>query len=253
MKLKQKLDDYVKQYETEDFIKNDPIQFCHRFESAEDKELAGFISSMFAFGNRRMFIKKLNELFYLCENEPVNFIKNFDYKILNGFNYRFAKERDVAIVLESLKRLYNNGLVVKNIFEKGYENCDYQQMLCYVTKYFYDEFEKFSKKYECDTKGACYLLPNAFKGGAMKRVNMFLRWVVRDGSVDLGLWNFIPKSDLLIPLDVHVARVSRKLGLLKRNSNDMKAVIELTENLKIFDKDDPVKYDFALFGYGVNN
>lgn len=252
MNLKKQLDNYVEQYETKDFIIDDPVQFCHRFENIEDIELAGFIASLFAFGNRKVFINKLNELFKIAENEPVNFIKNFDARLLKGFNYRFAKENDVAVVLKTLKTLYLFGGTVKTIFEEGYKNKDYQQMLKFVTEYFYKGFEENSRIYECDMKGACYLLPNAFKGGAMKRVNMFLRWLVRDGEVDLGLWKFIDKSELLIPLDTHVARISRGLGLLKRNSNDMKAVIELTENLRKFDKKDPIKYDFALFGYGVN-
>lgn len=97
------------------------------------------------------------------------------------------------------------------------------------------------------------MIPNPRKGGAMKRMCMFLRWMVRKGPVDFGIWDFMPASDLLIPLDVHVARISREMGLLQRNANDFKAVIELTNNLKKFCPDDPIKYDFAMFGYGVNN
>ena len=101
------------------------------------------------------------------------------------------------------------------------------------------------------TKGFYHLLPNPAKNSAMKRMCMFLRWMVRDGEVDFGLWKFIDKSELLIPLDVHVARISRELGLLNKNNNDFIALIELMENLRQFDKLDPVKYDFSLFGYGI--
>ena len=97
------------------------------------------------------------------------------------------------------------------------------------------------------------MIPNPAKGGAMKRMSMFLRWMVRKGPVDFGIWDFMPPSELLIPLDVHVARISREMGLLTRKQNDFKAVIELTNNLKKFDPQDPVKYDFAMFGFGVNN
>ena len=97
------------------------------------------------------------------------------------------------------------------------------------------------------------MIPNPRNGGAMKRMCMFLRWMVRKGPVDFGIWNFMPASELLIPLDVHVARISREMGLLNRTSNDFKAVVELTENLRKLDPEDPVKYDFAMFGYGVNN
>jgi len=243
--LKQQLDNYVKQYETKDFIKDDPIQFCHRFKNPKDIELAGFIASLFAFGNRKIFINKLNELFEIFQNEPCNFIENYNGKSLNGFNYRFAKENDVIVVLSSLNKLYKHGDSLMTLFQDYFEKeKDIFGMLCRISEYFYKTIET-----SC---GAKYLIPDARKKCAMKRMNMFLRWMVRKSNVDLGLWSFIPTSDILIPLDTHVARISRNLNLLKRNSNDFKAVIELTNNLKLFDKNDPVKYDFALFGYGVN-
>ena len=245
MNLKQQLDELVLKYETKDFIKDDPIQFPHRFKEVKDIELAGFIASMFAFGNRKVFIRKLDELFNLFQNEPKNFIENFERKSLKGFNYRFAKEEDVEEIFLVLKKLYSSNSSLEELFKYGYETKDFHQMLKVVTDYFYSNME--------NTFGAKYLIPDANKNGAMKRVNMFLRWLVRDGEVDLGIWKFIDKSELLIPLDTHVARISREMNLLKRNSNDFKAVKELTNELKTFDKNDPVKYDFAMFGYGIDN
>ena len=245
MNLKQQLDELVLKYETKDFIKDDPIQFPHRFKEVKDIELAGFIASMFAFGNRKVFIRKLDELFNLFQNEPKNFIENFERKSLKGFNYRFAKEEDVEEIFLVLKKLYSSNSSLEELFKYGYETKDFHQMLKVVTDYFYSNME--------NTFGAKYLIPDANKNGAMKRVNMFLRWLVRDGVVDLGIWKFIDKSELLIPLDTHVARISREMNLLKRNSNDFKAVKELTNELKAFDKNDPVKYDFAMFGYGIDN
>lgn len=245
MNLKQQLDELVLKYETKDFIKDDPIQFPHRFKEVKDIELAGFIASMFAFGNRKVFIRKLDELFNLFQNEPKNFIENFERKSLKGFNYRFAKEEDVEEIFLVLKKLYSSNSSLEELFRYGYETKDFHQMLKVVTDYFYSNME--------NTFGAKYLIPDANKNGAMKRVNMLLRWLVRDGVVDLGVWKFIDKSELLIPLDTHVARISREMNLLKRNSNDFKAVKELTNELKIFDKNDPVKYDFAMFGYGIDN
>lgn len=243
--LKKQLDKYIEQYETKDFIKDDPVQFCHRFKNVKDIELAGFIASLFAFGNRKVFINKLNELFCIFQNEPCNFIENYDGKSLNGFNYRFAKEEDVIIVLLALSKLYRHGDTIMTVFQNYYEEKkDVFDMFCKISEYFYKTIE--------NSCGAKYLIPDARKKGAMKRMNMFLRWVVRKSDVDLGIWDFIPTSQLLIPLDTHVARISRNLGLLKRTSNDFKAVVELTNNLKQFDENDPVKYDFALFGYGVN-
>ena len=245
MNLKQQLDELVLKYETKDFIKDDPIQFPHRFKEVKDIELAGFIASMFAFGNRKVFIRKLNELFNLFQNEPKNFIENFERKSLKGFNYRFAKEEDVEEIFLVLKKLYSSNSSLEELFKYGYEPKNFHQMLKVVTDYFYSNME--------NTFGAKYLIPDANKNGAMKRVNMFLRWLIRDGEVDLGIWKFIDKSELLIPLDTHVARISREMNLLKRNSNDFKAVNELTNELKTFDKNDPVKYDFAMFGYGIDN
>lgn len=245
MNLKQQLDELVLKYETKDFIKDDPIQFPHRFKEVKDIELAGFIASMFAFGNRKVFIRKLDELFNLFQNEPKNFIENFERKSLKGFNYRFAKEEDVEEIFLVLKKLYFSNSSLEELFKYGYEPKDFHQMLKVVTDYFYSNME--------NTFGAKYLIPDANKNGAMKRVNMFLRWLIRDGEVDLGIWKFIDKSELLIPLDTHVARISREMNLLKRNSNDFKAVNELTNELKTFDKNDPVKYDFAMFGYGIDN
>ena len=115
-----------------------------------------------------------------------------------------------------------------------------------VTDYFYSHDNN-------AVQGFYFMIPNPRNGGAMKRMCMFLRWMVRKGPVDFGIWDFMPASELLIPLDVHVARISREMGLLTRTSNDFKAVLELTENLRKFDPEDPAKYDFAMFGYGVNN
>lgn len=245
MNLKQQLDNLVIQYETIDFIKSDPIQFPYKYNNKKDVEIVAFISSMFAFGNRKVFIKKLENLFSLFQNEPTNFIENFERNSLEGFNYRFAKEQDVEEVFLVLKKLYSSNSSLEDLFKYGYENKNYFQMLKIVTDYFYSNMD--------NTFGAKYLIPDANKKGAMKRINMFLRWLVRKGSVDLGIWNFIDKSELLIPLDTHVARISRELNLLNRNANDFKSVLELTNSLKCFDKNDPIKYDFALFGYGIDN
>jgi len=313
-----KLENLAEKYEVEDFIKNDPIQFPHRFTSRhcetlvsgsdaqytpkqrilarvsetklvlarettlsraannprqspshlQDIEIAAFVSSLFAYGNRKIFIKKLDELFKIMQNKPLDFVLNFNPEKLKGFNYRFAKDFDVIEVFNILHKLYKHDGGLKKLFEYGYslpspfageeifqheervlENLvrgKLQTMLQAVTDYFYSNV-----KNEV-SMGFYHLIPNPKNGGAMKRMNMFLRWMVRKAPVDLGLWDFIPASELLIPLDVHVARLSRKMGLLKRNSNDFKAVLELTEKLKEFEAQDPVKFDFAIFGLGVN-
>lgn len=246
MITKAELDILVEKYENKEFIETDPIQTVYKYASPEDIELIGFLASLFAFGNRKVFIPKLYELFSIMGSKPVEYIKNGDFSNLNGFNYRFAKKNDVKNILQVLSKLYNSGQTIQTLFKYGYEQTgEILGMLKIVTDYFYSNVKN-------PQDGFFFMLANPHKGGAMKRMNMYLRWMVRKSDVDLGLWDFIPTSELLIPLDTHVARISREMQLLTRKSNDFKAVIELTNNLKRFDAQDPVKYDFAIYAKGIN-
>lgn len=261
MITKNELDDLVKKYETKSFIKDDPIQFPHRFRDKKDIELAGFIASLFAYGNRKLFIAKLDDLFERAENDISNYVINGDFSNLKGLEYRFSKDFDIIPVFDILHELYTKSNGLEELFEFGWKNktnaskadggnCsndgeDYQQFFQTVVDYFYSRAPK------SVGQGFYHMIPNPKNGGAMKRMNMFLRWMVRKSPVDLGVWNFMPASGLLIPLDVHVARVSRDMGLLKRKSNDFKAVIELTQKLRELCPEDPIKYDFAMFAFGV--
>lgn len=244
MITKIEIDKLVEIYETKDFIKNDPIQFPHRFSNKKDIEIAGFIASLIAYGNRKVFIKKLDNFFEIAQNEPLNFILNFEPKCLQNFNYRFGTSEDFVEIFNILKELYLKDGGLEKLFKFGYENSE--NLFIPVCDYFYS---RFTNKNALGTK---FMIPNPRNKGAMKRMCMLLRWFVRKGPVDLGIWDFIKPSELLIPLDTHVARISRQMGLLKRNSNDFKSVIELTQNLKTLDANDPIKYDFALFGYGIS-
>ena len=248
MITKNELDNLVTKYETPDFIKDDPIIFSHKFSSKKDIEIAGFIASLVAYGQRPVFIKKLNTLLLdIAKAEPHNFILNFDPVILGDFNYRFGKPEDFAQIFTIMRELYTKDGGLEELFKFGYEKGKPERLFQTVTDYFY------SRADENAGQGFYFMIPNPAKGGAMKRMSMFLRWMVRKGPVDFGIWDFMPPSELLIPLDVHVARISREMGLLTRKQNDFKAVIELTNNLKKFDPQDPVKYDCAMFGFGVNN
>lgn len=247
MIVKNELEKLVEKYETADFIKNDPVQFPHRFKNIEDIEISAFLASLFAYGNRKIFIKKLEELFLIMENNPLQYILNFDAKTLKGFNYRFAKDFDVAEVFEILNKLYKDDGGLRKLFEYGYNTTSsILAMMQVAVDYFYSNVKNQVGM------GFYHLIPNPENGGAMKRMCMFLRWMVRKPPVDLGVWDFMPTSELLIPLDVHVARISREMGLLKRSSNDFKAVLELNGNLKKISPEDPVKFDFAIFGLGIN-
>ena len=256
MITKTELDTLVEKYENPDFISSDPVQFIHRGrekrgcgaltpDEIKDVEIAGFISALFAFGSRKVFIKKLNSLFDTMEGKPLDFILNGDFKLLSDFDYRFAKPGDVIAILTVLKKLYSSSDGLRELFEYGYKiDNTVLSSLTAVTDYFYANNPDI-------TQGVSFMLAQPRKGGAMKRLNMYLRWMVRKPPVDLALWKFIKPADLLIPLDVHVGNVSRKMGLLSRNANDFKSVLALTEKLREFDSEDPVKYDFAMFGAGV--
>lgn len=251
MITKTQLDKYAQEYETKDFIKDDPVQFVHRFQTKEDNEIAGFIASMFAYGKREVFISKLNYIFNLMNNKPLNYVKTFDckYNNIKNCDYRFSKDCDLIEILKILNILYTENETLESLFEYSYkQKNDIWNMFQGVVDYFYARVDKNNI-----TKGFYHLLPNPEKKSALKRLNMLMRWFIRKSEVDIGIWNFVSKSELLIPLDTHVAKISRQLGLLKRNDNAYDSVIELTNNLILLNPSDPIKYDFALFGYGVNN
>lgn len=249
MITKPELDNLVLKYETKDFIKDDPIQFPHRGKTKEEIELYGFVASLFAYGNRKMFIAKLNDLFARADNDIANYIKNGDFSNLKGVEYRFAKEGDIIPIFEILHSLYTESKGLEELFEYGFKSASASSKVLSMLKTAVDYF--YSRAPKSAGQGFYHMIPNPDNGGAMKRMNMFLRWMVRKPPVDFGIWNFIKPSELLIPLDVHVARVSRSMGLLTRKSNDFKAVMELMANLKNICPEDPVKYDFAMFAFGV--
>ena len=172
-----------------------------------------------------------------------------NHLIIKNCDYRFSKDCDLIEVLRILNILYSEKETLESLFKYSYsQKGEVWGMFQGVVDYFYSRVKE-----DKVTKGFYHLLPNPAKKSALKRMNMLLRWFIRSGCVDIGIWNFVKKSELLIPLDTHSAKIGRKLGLLKRNDNAYESVIELTDNLKTFDSQDPVKYDFALFGYGVNN
>ena len=248
MITKTELDTLVEKYENKNFIKDDPIQFIHFYKSKEDAELAGFIASLFAYGNRKVFINKLNDIFLRADKDLSNYVKNGDFNNLKGMEYRFSKDYDIIPIFNILHSLYTESKGLEELFSYSFlkdRGNKYDHFLEKVVDYFYARAPKNAGQ------GFYHMIPNPKNGGAMKRMNMFLRWMIRKSQVDIGIWSFMKPSDLLIPLDVHVARQSRNMELLKRKSNDYTAVVELTNKLKEFCPEDPVKYDFAMFAFGV--
>ena len=245
--LKDFLDHKAATYEQPHFLKHDPIQIPHLFDKKEDIEIAGFLVASIAWGNRLSIIKSGKRMLELMGNDPYHFVMQHTEKDLVPFStfvHRTFNGGDLCYFIKALKNLYSrhNGL------EAAFSNIDKtnridQNIHRFCNTFFELVHEKRTEKHVADP----------LKGSAAKRINMFLRWMVRDSKngVDFGLWKSLSPAQLSCPLDVHSGNVARNLGLLKRKQNDQKAVEELDRSLRNFDPKDPVKYDYALFGLGV--
>lgn len=247
--IKAFLDEKVSLYNTKEFITNDPISIPHSFSLKQDIEIMGFFASIFAWGQRPVIIKKCRELISRLDNEPYKFIsehKESDLKALLGFKHRTFNEADLLYCIDFLSKHYKHSNTLETAFFPIEEaEPDIEKALTHFYNYF------FSQPYSPQHTRKHISTPA--RKSACKRLNMFLRWMVRKDNygVDFGIWNRIKPKDLICPLDLHVDRTSRRLGLITRKNADWLAAVELTDNLKQFDPSDPVKYDFALFGISI--
>jgi uncharacterized protein (TIGR02757 family) len=247
--LKDLLDCKVEQYNNPEFITTDPISVPHHFYRKEDIEIAAFLAATLAWGQRSTIINNATKLLELMENQPFDFVLNFSEKDLVPFRkfvHRTFNAEDCAYFLRALKSIYQQHPSLEDAFTSRFslsEQNTKSAILNFRSRFFDLQPITRSQKH----------VANPAKNASAKRLNMFLRWMVRKDNrgVDFGIWNKILPSQLICPLDTHSGRVARKLGLLQRRADDWQAAEELTENLKRFDPDDPVKYDFALFGLGV--
>lgn len=249
LQLKPYLDEVVAKVEQPDFIDNDPIQFMHAFEHKNDMELAGFFAAIMAWGRRDIVVAKVDDLLKGMNYKPAEFILNYkesDLDAFVNFKHRTFKPIDVYWLIKILQSI----LIKYESFEGFWNYCQTiaSQQQRQLIAVFNEEF--FALQPETPSRTRKHI-SNPDKNSSCKRLYMYLRWCLRSGPVDLGIMNFMPLSELKIPLDVHVARQARKLGLLARPQNDWKAVLELSDRLTILDPNDPSKYDFALFGIGV--
>ncbi len=245
--LKEFLDSKVEQYNNPRFIESDPIQIPHRFSEKEDIEIAAFLTATIAWGNRKSIINNASKMMDLLDNSPYDFVLNHtekDLEPLLQFVHRTFNGTDLITFVKALKHIYNNHGGLETIFSKTAKNESLQTAISQFKTHFFEiEHLARTQKHVSDP----------LKNSAAKRINMYLRWMVRNDNtgVDFGIWNNISPSQLSCPLDVHSGNVARKLGLLTRKQNDAKALFELDTNLRELDPKDPVKYDFALFGLGV--
>ena len=249
--LKEFLEEKVLQFETPDFIPLDPISIPHMFSDKKDIEIAGFLAATIAWGKRSMILKNAHSLIERMDSSPYDFVMNFedsDAKAFEGFVHRTFQPEDVFCFMKALQRLIRQHGSIESIIASHWISSGRPNNLKDSLSHFHSEF--FDQPHAPRSRKH---VANPAKGSAAKRLNMYLRWMVRSSEkgVDLGIWKEIPTSILSIPLDVHTSNVGRQLGLLKRKQNDWKAVAEYDIKLREMDAKDPVKYDFALFSLGA--
>ncbi len=241
--LKDYLDSKVEQYKTPLFVQDDPLQIPLAYEQKQDREIAGLLASTIAWGKRSMIISNAQKIMSIMDDAPYDFIKNHqsqDLDIGTGSLHRTFMREDLVYFVQQLQRLYADTDSLEDYFLPREDEINMMPAI-----------ERFRQSFLQEEHRAHKHVSSPATKSAAKRLNMYLRWMVRDDGIDLGLWNRIPKSKLSIPLDVHSGRVARQLGMLSRKQDDRTAVEELDERLRELDPDDPVKYDFALFGIGV--
>lgn len=249
-KLKPFLDQWTRRIETPDYIDSDPILFMHAFNDREDQLLAGFFAATMAWGRRDIVIRKVRDLLERMDNRPAEFIGNFsdgDAQRFEGFKHRTFKPVDMKWLVKILQSILQEHGSFEHFWAHCYRRASQADRP--LMSVFHEQF--FAQHPETPQRSRKHI-SNADKKSACKRLYLYLRWAIRKQSpVDLGIMDFMPPSQLYVPLDVHVARQARALGLLSRKYNDWSAVEELTEALRLLDPEDPAKYDYALFGLGV--
>ncbi|MCH3882999.1 MULTISPECIES: TIGR02757 family protein [Tenacibaculum] len=245
--LQEFLDEKVIQYNNPKFIESDPIQIPHLFSKKEDIEIAGFLTATIAWGKRQMIINNSNKMMELLDHSPHDFVVNHTEKELSkltNFVHRTFNEIDFQFFIKSLKNIYKNHNGLENALLITDKSDNYKTAIHNFKKVFFEiPHQSRTTKHVSDP----------LKNSASKRINMYLRWMVRDNKtgVDFGIWKNHDAANLHCPLDVHSGNVARKLTVLTRKQNDWKAVREMDTTLRKLDKKDPSKYDFALFGLGV--
>jgi len=244
--LKDYLDFKADQYNNPNFIESDPIQIPHRYKMKEDIEIAGFLASTIAWGNRKMIINSATKMMDAMGNNPYDFVMNATNNQIDAIDnivHRTFNSEDFRYFIKSIRNIYEHHGGLENVFSVN-NSINLQNRI--------SEFKKIFFEIDHPLRTTKHI-SDPLKGSSSKRINMFLRWVSRKDTngVDFGIWNAVSPSELSCPLDVHSGNVARALGILNRKQNDQKALIELDEALRTFDSTDPVKYDFALFGLGV--
>ena len=255
--LKRTLDRFYREYPFKERVLHDPISFPRRYARPRDIEVSGFIASCLAYGRADLFMPVIERILSLMGPNPHTFVMDFDVRKHRGnfsFKYRFNEQEDILCLVLILRELLRRHSSIENAFMKYYRARDsdtgegisglVREILSIDTTKVYGS--------NIHPRGLAQLFPSPANGSACKRMNLFLRWMVRDRDIDFGLWKAVPMNKLVIPLDVHILRISQCLGFTRRASADWKAAQEITEAMKEFDSGDPLRYDFALCHHGIS-
>lgn len=257
-RLKRVLEKFYREYDFSGRIPHDPIRFPLRYKNPRDIEVSAFIASSFAYGRVDLFMRVVEQILSLMGNSPYDFLRCFALnryrRLLEGIQYRFNKNDDIISFLFLLHRILERHSSLESAFYSFYSHDDPDIgrglagfMNAFLKKDTSQVYGKNSRP-----PGLLQFFPSPANGSACKRANLFLRWMVRDRDIDFGIWKELPKNKLVIPLDTHIARISRCLGFSERKTQDWKMALEVTAALKRFDPEDPVKYDFALCHQGIS-
>lgn len=253
-KIKYTLDRLYAKYNHCDLIKPDPLQFVYRYDKPSDMEVAAFLAADLAYGRVEQIQKSLTNLFERMGESPYAFVRGFgkaEQRSLKGFKHRFTTDQDISDLLMLLKKVVNRYAGIEEFFIQGYKPDD-RNIVPALSKFCNSLLDMYATEHNLKTsRGLKYLLVNPAKGSACKRLNLFLRWMVRDDDVDTGLWKSIDKAKLIVPIDVHMGRLCKILRLYNRKVVSLATAIKITEGFAKIEPADPVKYDFALSRIGI--
>ena len=254
VKVKDVLEKLYAKYNRREFIKSDPLQFVYRYSSKEDMEIAGFLAALLAYGKVEQIKKSVTDLLGRMGHSPFEFVRKFDKhhrKELDGFKHRFTKASDISDLLELLREVFEQNGSMEQHFLLGYRP-DEANIINALSRFCKSLLGSYSNQHNgVVAKGLQYLLVLPESGSACKRLNLFLRWMVRNDDVDTGLWKTVDKAKLIVPVDVHMGRLCRLLGLYDQKTVSLSAAVKITESFREIEPADPVKYDFALSRIGI--
>jgi len=254
VKIKDVLERLYGKYNHRRFIKPDPLQFIYQYSNRPDMEVAGFLAAELAYGRVQQIEKSLTNLFGRMGKSPYEFVQDLDEQKgakLKDFRHRFTTGDDISDLLELLRDILDEFGSIEKFFVQGYNPGD-KNIIPALSKFCDSLLEMYAKTHNGHIpKGLSYLLPRPASGSACKRLNLFLRWMVRNDDVDAGLWKLVDKTRLIVPVDVHMARLCRILGLYNRKTVPLSTAVKITESFAEIEPADPVKYDFALSRIGI--